>query len=256
MIIRIQSVFIIIIGFGLLFLTSCSSPTDQLAEKDWVMSPFLKVDSVNPCLQPSPLGKFKCPIRNEMVQWELKDVFNPTVVVRNDKIHMIYRAEDTVGIHNGTSRLCLAVSNDGLHFERMAEPVFFPDNDSMKIYEWEGGCEDPRIVETEDGKYMMTYTSYDGKTARLCLASSTDLINGKKHGLLLKGKFKDHWSKSGAIVSKQKGNKIIAHRINGKYWMYFGDKNIHAASSEDLIHWEPVLNETGELKVIFGPRKG
>lgn len=142
-----------------------------------VMAPFIKIDSVNPCLLPSPIGTFTCPIKGEKLQWELKDVFNPSVVVKDGKIHMIYRAEDTVGIYNGTSRLGLAVSEDGLHFERMPRPVFFPDNDSMKIYEWEGGCEDPRIVETNDGRYIMTYTSYDGKVARLCLASSTNLIN-------------------------------------------------------------------------------
>jgi predicted GH43/DUF377 family glycosyl hydrolase len=215
------------------------------------------VDSVNPCLKPSSVGKFVCPIRGDTVQWELKDVFNPAVIVKDGKIYMIYRAEDTVGIHNGTSRLGLAISEDGLHFERQPEPVFYPDNDSMKIYEWEGGCEDPRVVETENGKYIMTYTSYDGKVARLCLASSDDLITWEKHGLVLGyGKFKDQWSKSGAIISKQKGEKIIAHRINGKYWMYWGDKNMHAATSEDLISWVPILNKDGSLKVVFGPRKG
>ena len=38
--------------------------------------------------------------------------------------------------------------------------------------------------------------------------------------------------------------------------MYFGDKNIHAATSEDLFRWTPVEDEKGELKIVFGPRKG
>jgi predicted GH43/DUF377 family glycosyl hydrolase len=54
-----------------------------------------------------------------------------------------------------------------LHFVKEPSPVFYPDNDSMKIYEWEGGTEDPRIVEAETGDYIMTYTTYDGETARL-----------------------------------------------------------------------------------------
>ena len=43
--------------------------------------------------------------------------------------------------------------------------------------------EDPILVETEDGCYILTYTSYDGKTARLCVASSTDLQHWTKQGL-------------------------------------------------------------------------
>jgi predicted GH43/DUF377 family glycosyl hydrolase len=45
----------------------------------------------------------------------------------------------------------------------------------------------------------MTYTSYDGEIARLCLATSPDLIKWEKHGLVLgkmkNGKFRDLWSK-------------------------------------------------------------
>jgi predicted GH43/DUF377 family glycosyl hydrolase len=84
------------------------------------------------------------------VKWEGKDVFNPAAVVKDDKVYMLYRAEDFVGKHKGTSRLGLAISEDGLHFNRLPEPVFYPDNDKMKEFEWEGGCEDPRIVEDEN----------------------------------------------------------------------------------------------------------
>jgi predicted GH43/DUF377 family glycosyl hydrolase len=131
----------------------------------------------------------------------------------------------------------------------------FPDEDFMKVYEWEGGIEDPRIVEREEGLYILTYTSYDGKTARLCIASSTDLIHWTKHGPVLTDEFIDTWSKSGAIVAKQKGDKIFAERINGKYWMYFGDTDLFMATSEDLIHWQPVL-ENGKLKSVLKPRPG
>jgi predicted GH43/DUF377 family glycosyl hydrolase len=76
--------------------------------------------------------------------------------VRDGRVYLIYRAEDVVGIYAGTSRLGLAISEDGLHFTRRREPVFYPANDSMKIYEWEGGVEDRRFVEAEDGRYIMT----------------------------------------------------------------------------------------------------
>jgi predicted GH43/DUF377 family glycosyl hydrolase len=198
---------------------------------------------------------FVCPILKQPVQWEKKDVFNPAAVVRNDKVYLLYRAEDVIGKFAGTSRIGLAVSDDGLHFTKKKEPVLFPDNDSLKVYEWEGGAEDPRIVESEDGTYILTYTAYDGKVARLLLATSPDLINWTKHGVVLKGKYKDSWSKSGAIIARQDGSRIIAHRINGKYWMYFGDTDLFMASSDDLIHWEPV-EENGKLKSVLRPRPG
>ncbi|MBY0434669.1 MAG: glycoside hydrolase family 130 protein, partial [Cyclobacteriaceae bacterium] len=127
--------------------------------------------------------------------------------------------------------------------------------DFMKSYEWEGGIEDPRIVEREDGLYIMTYTAYDGKTARLCVASSPDLLTWTKHGLVLTGNYQDTWSKSGAIVAKQTNSKIIAQKINGKYWMYFGDTDLFMATSDDLVHWQPV-EENGKLKSVLQPRSG
>ena len=101
----------------------------------------------------------------------------------------------------------------------------------------------------------MTYTAYDGKFARLLLATSTDLIHWRKHGLVLPGKYKNSWSKSGAIVAKQSGSKIIAEKIDGKYWMYFGDTDLFLCHSTDLIHWVPV-EENGKLKSVLAPRSG
>ena len=226
----------------------------------WQWKPFIKVDSVNPVLTPNSSATFLCPVRGEVVNWEEKDVFNPSAIVLNGEIHLIYRAEDIVGKHNGTSRLGLAISKDGFHFKREPSPVFYPDNDEMKIFEWEGGCEDPRIVESEDGRYILTYTSYDGNIARLCLASSVDLRKWVKHGLVLgkvdDGKYENLWSKSGSIICRQEEERLIATKINDKFWMYWGDTDIFLASSEDLINWEPVINEDGAVKSIFGPRKG
>lgn len=223
-------------------------------DTSWALLPFEKADSVNPVLAPGH-HVFTCPIRNTPVAWEEKDVFNPAAVVKDGKVYLLYRAQDKIGKPAGTSRLGLAVSEDGFHFSKMPEPVFYPDNDTMKKYEWEGGVEDPRLVQAEDGRYVLTYTTYDGKTARLALATSTDLLHWQKQGLVFTGRYRDHWSKSGAIVARQVGEKIVAQKINGKYWMYFGDTNIFIATSDDLLHWTPV-EENGQWKVLFGPRKG
>jgi predicted GH43/DUF377 family glycosyl hydrolase len=233
------------------------TPTGAAGEA-WTLGPFIKQDAVNPIMGPLATTRFYCPVRKDSVNWEEKDVFNPTAVVREGKVYLLYRAEDKIGKYAGTSRLGLAESSDGLTFKRMPKPVLYPDNDFMKPYEWEGGCEDPRIVETEAGTYVLTYTTYDGKTARLCAATSTDLKTWKKHGLVFgkaySGKYKDTWSKSGAIVARRDGSRFVAARINGKYWMYWGDTNIFVATSDNLLDWTP-LEEKGQLVAAFGPRK-
>lgn len=216
---------------------------------DWAMLSFKKIDSVNPILSPGN-NSFIEPITKQKNFWEEKDVFNPAIVVKDNKVFMLYRAQDKTGKPDGTSRIGLAESLDGIHFTRHDAPVLFPDNDAYKKYEWQGGCEDPRIVEDEKGTYYMTYTAFDGKLARLLIATSTDLIHWKKQGHVFadayKGKYVDKWSKSGSIVSTYKNGKIIATKINGKYWMYWGDVFIWAATSDDLIHWTPLEMKEGE----------
>ena len=245
---------------GLIMFTTCQSSKENTKENlnhapdtTWAILPFNKVDSINPVLLPGD-GQFVCPVRGKIVKWEEKDVFNPAAVVRDGKVYMLYRAEDKIGRHAGTSRIGLAVSHDGLHFSRRNEPVLYPSEDSLKRFEWEGGIEDPRVVESPDGNYVMTYTAYDGKTARLLVATSPDLLQWTKHGTVLNGKYKDTWSKSGAIVARRKGDRIIAEEIGGRYWMYFGDTDLFMATSGDLIHWIP-LEENGELKSVLKPRK-
>jgi len=245
-----------------------------IEKKDsWAFPYFEKVDSINPILSPSPLMEFKDPITGNIAKWEERNVLNPTAVVKEGKVYLFYRAQDL----EGTSRIGMAISEDGLHFEKMASPVFYPDNDSMKEYEWNykkslskktnsedcyfcyfDGVEDPRIVESETGEYLMTYTSYDGKTARLSSASSMDLKTWTKQGLVLKDeKYKDTWSKSGAIVSELIGDKVVAKKINGTYWMYFGDTNLFIAYSTDLRNWTAVENEeSGKMVSVLAPRAG
>jgi beta-1,2-mannosidase len=251
-----------------LFLVSVSSPAQ---EKPWMLAPFVKLDSVNPILTPGDL-KFKDPILKKQVAWEERYVFNPAAVVRNGKVFLLYRAEDTVQKLAGVSRIGLAESTDGIHFTRWPSPVLYPKNDAFKKYEWEGGCEDPRIVEDDKGIYYMTYTAYDGTTARLFIATSKNLVNWKKHGSVFanaeNGKYINYWSKSGSIVAKRSGNKIIASKINGKYWMYWGESNIYLASSPNLIDWTPIpetdpakkqydsLRNYEAFRIAFGPRKG
>src|SRR6185503_18778824 len=213
------------------------------------MQPFIKIDSVNPVLSPGT-GSFVDPISKKTVLWEEKDVFNPAIVKKDGKVYMLYRAQDKVGKPGGTSRVGLAVSNDGLHFKRMPKPVLYPENDGFKKYEWEGGCEDPRVVRDDNGMYYMMYTAYEGTTARLFVATSTNLLSWKKYGSVFgkayNGKYALKWSKSGSVVSRYIDGEPVAVKINGKYWMYWGDSQIWCATSDDLINWTPVEMKKGE----------
>ena len=161
----------IIILAGLFFFISCTSNQQKNSNKKsedssaWLL-PFNKLDSVNPVMQPGNLS-FIDPVQKILVKWEAKNVFNAAVVVKNDTLFILYRAQDSAGC----SRIGLAKSIDGIHFERYASPVLYPDNDAYKKYEWPGGCEDPRLIEDSAGVYYITYTAYDGKIARLMIAT-------------------------------------------------------------------------------------
>jgi len=254
------TIFIITIIAGFSCKDSSQKNKGEYKNESWALLPFIKADSINPVLVPDSTTEFYCPVKKEKLKWEEKDVFNPAAIVRHDTVFLLYRAEDKVGKFAGTSRIGLAWSIDGVHFIKHPVPVLYPDNDPEKKYEWEGGCEDPRVVENENGTYYLTYTAYDGEKARLMIASSKDLYHWNKHGHAFagayNGKYVNGWSKSGSVVSIYKKGTPTAIKINGRYWMYWGDTNIFLASSDDLIHWTPVEDSEGKLLIVFGPRKG
>lgn len=228
---------------------------------DWSLKGFSKPKE-NPILMADSSYVFACPMTNTSVKWQKADVFNPAAIVRNGKVYVLFRAEDIPGTKIGfrTSRIGLAVSNDGIHFTRRKTPVLFPAKDEFSKYDNPGGCEDPRIVQRADGTYVVAYTAWNRDVARLCIASSKDLIHWKKHGPAFgkayDGKFVNIWSKSGSIVTKMNNGKITATKIKGKYWMYWGEKGVNIATSDDLINWTPLVEPNGELKFVINTRAG
>lgn len=150
--------------------------------------------------------------------WEAGYVFNPSAIVLNETIFLLYRAED---VDSNTSSIGLGWSTDGINFERLPDPIFY----ATESYETPGGTEDPRIIRV-NGTFYLTYTGYDDVTARLCIATSTDLLTWTKYGPL----FPDSpHSKSGAIIDERSSD--------GLYHMYHNDTDMYHAVSEDLISW-------------------
>ncbi|CAB50037.1 glycoside hydrolase family 130 protein [Pyrococcus abyssi] len=163
--------------------------------------------------------------------------YNPAVIREGSTYVMLYRGESEDGL---TGRIGLALSSDGVSFVKHPLPVLEPELGCEIM-----GVEDPRIVKI--GKdYLMTYTGYDGKIARLCLAISRNLLSWGKVGAIFDefpGNYlrPKNWTKSGAILPE---------KVSGEYVMYFGDSNVWIAYSDDGLNWEY------EREPVMKPRKG
>jgi predicted GH43/DUF377 family glycosyl hydrolase len=150
-------------------------------------------------------------------------VYNPAAIVKDDQVNLLYRAEE--GYYDKyVSRVGLAVSDDGFHFNRYNEnPVI-----DIELGAEKRGIEDLRVIQIH-GRYFLTYTAYDGINKTLCGAFSQDLIRWEKIGPLVSGQ-----EKAGAIIQE--------YEWEGKYVMYFGEGELKIAFSKDLKNWE-VRNE-------------
>ncbi|MFA5509002.1 MAG: glycoside hydrolase family 130 protein [Vulcanimicrobiota bacterium] len=207
----------------------------ELEKKDWMLGPWQK--HLTPVIKPSA--------RPDAV--DSRNIYNMATILEDGVVRMIFRAESLAEpAKSMTGRLCLAESADGRNFTKLPdssnpEPVLVPTEPYERM-----GVEDPRLVKLDD-TYYLTYSAWDGKTARLCLATSRNMKNWEKHGPL----FPDFaptngWTKSGAILPE----RLQSGPYQGKYIMYFGDTHIWMATSEDLLTW------TADETPVFSPRPG
>jgi predicted GH43/DUF377 family glycosyl hydrolase len=200
-------------------------------------------------------------LKKENVRWQKADVFNPAAVVKDGKVYLFTRSEDNPAAILGgrTSRIGIAISEDGIHFKNHPTPVLFPDG-NFKYYDFPGGCEDPRVVETEEGQYVMAYTSWNYQVPRLSIAISNDLFHWVKKGpafaVAHKGKFLNLASKSASMITKMKNGRPVLAKIDGNYWMYWGENFVNLAWSDNLYDWHPMLDESGELRKAMITRPG
>jgi predicted GH43/DUF377 family glycosyl hydrolase len=256
-----RNVYKVIWVFAWLLVTAGSASAQNDKLPTWAFGPFVRPANVNPLISPDTTTRFDDPMRKKQVDWESNDTFNPAATIKNGKIYILYRAEDRSGngIGGRTSRLGLAESSDGISVKRSPVPVLYPGNDSQKEFEWTGGCEDPRVAMTANGTYVIYYTQWNHDMPRLGVATSTDLKRWIKHGPIFRkaynGKFFNIASKSASIITRLSSGKQIIAKINGKYWMYWGETGVYAATSTDLINWTPLINSDGSLKALISPRK-
>ncbi|HPD55386.1 MAG TPA: hypothetical protein PLR11_01050 [Candidatus Paceibacterota bacterium] len=166
--------------------------------------------------------------------WEAWQVFNPGVIVLEDRIHFIYRA---IGV-DGISRFGYASSPDGfLIDERLPHPVYeHPSlNSGLNYYSFGsggsfGGAEDARLtrVDNEDNIFM-TYTACDeGLRVALTSIKVDDFL--KKNW---------QWEKPVLISPPGEVHKnwvIFPEKINGQYAI------LHSLRPRVLIAYRDNLN--------------
>lgn len=182
----------------------------------------------NPILLPDPAS-----------DWETYNVFNPSVIHHNGLFHMHYRAQGL----DLVSRIGYAVSADGIHWNRMRQPVLTPLDASDAR-----GIEDPRVTEI-DGRFYMCYTAYSrdvsedvkpthaGGGVTPMIAVSDNLIT---------------WRPLGSIVHGEddKDHVLFLRRINGRYVaLHRRPPQVWIAESNDLMNWHE-----DDMSPIFGPR--
>ncbi len=207
----------------------------------------------NPILEPTNL------------EWENKLVFNPGVFVDKGAIYLLYRA---IG-DDDISRLGLAGSRDGVHFERHNHPIYIGGQHQFEEY----GIEDVRVVKIEN-VYYLVYTSasphgigfsnqnssiwsyldfnrypwyqnlnfsfvpkyfHRKKYPRVGLSTTKDFIKFSDYHIILP----DILGKDASLFPK---------KVNGEYWLLFrtGEGQTQFANSNRLDYWPeryPVFNK-------------
>lgn len=236
---------------ALLFFAACKGKTTTTIY-DSLSSFYKPVDT--PILKHDSTVFFYDSLKKENVRWKKADVFNPAAIVRNDTIYVLSRCEDNPAAILGgrTSRIGISYSLDGIHFTSFDKPVLYPSPDQYQEYDSPGGCEDPRITQTEDGRYVLAYTAWNYKVPRLSIAFSNDLFHWEKKGPAFakahNGRFFDTASKSASMITKMVNDKPVLAKINGKYWMYWGERFVNLAWSENMYDWYPLVDSAGFLK--------
>ena len=159
-------------------------------------------------------------------EWE--GVLNPAVINYDDNIHVFYRA---VAKGNYSSIGYAKFKNPLEVDERIDVPVIFPQFE----YE-EHGVEDGRIVRINKVFYL-SYCAYDGVNALGALATSQDLINWEKHGIIVPQIMFDEFKR----LAETKG------KINEKYLRYNAHDGIKEREGKKVL--------VCDKNVVFFPRR-
>ena len=168
--------------------------------------------------------------------WESKHVSNAGIIVKDGKVHILYRAggDEMKPCTNHTwpvSRIGLAVSRDGVTIdERLPEPVIGVQGEPHPLTD---GAEDARVCQI-DGVYYAVYCTTSEIPEVLSYSTSNDLVRWEKQGVLMP----DFSQRTGGLLpEKVDGEFVLFHRILPHMWI---------SKSPDLktFHSTQILMET------------
>lgn len=150
------------------------------------------------------------------LSFEAEGVLNPASVEKDGVIHMFYRA-----VAKGNfSSIGYCQIKDGEIVDRWNKPILAPEFDYEKY-----GMEDPRITFLE-GQYYMLYTAFDGKNARIAYATSQDLINWTKMGLI------------SPSITYDLAEDIFRDSVADRQRYSYFERNFRAFNGDGVILWE------------------
>lgn len=159
-------------------------------------------------------GKILLESRSD-IDFENGGVLNPACVEKDGIIHMFYRA---VRKRNFSTIGYCQIKDNQVIF-RMDEPILKPEY----LYE-RMGIEDPRVTYL-DGKYYMLYTAYDGINALIAYATSNDLKNWTKKGLI------------SPQISYDEAEDIFRNSGVGKKYTFF-EQYFRYENNDKIYLWE------------------
>jgi predicted GH43/DUF377 family glycosyl hydrolase len=167
------------------------------------------------------------------VAWERSAVLNTAAVHAGGRFHLFYRG--VAHYPNARNRSCIghAWSDDGIHFERAAEPVLSHGTRPENAV----GVEDPRVVRLGD-TYYMTYVMWNEKVTSIGLATSRDLLTWSDRGVLFGHALFGNNKNAALFAEKIDGQYALIHRPMGFQWgEETGPLDIWLSLSPDLKTW-------------------
>lgn len=181
--------------------------------------------------------------------FEQEGVLNPAIFQVDDIVHMFYRAVDkgnysTIGYCKLQGPLTV--------IERFDKPILFPQSEVENH-----GIEDPRIVKI-DYTYYLTYTAYDGVNALGALATSVNLKDFLKLGLIVPQirykEFKRYAESKFPLNEKyvrynKRDNIIIKH--NKKVYLWIKNVMFFPRKINNKIHFLIRIKPDIQLVSIF-----
>lgn len=180
--------------------------------------------------------------------------FNAGMVAEDDTVHMLYRwsekkepRTDGGKIYHDSPYLRNHISYARLSLE--GKLAF--DSDRPAIYPTTpletGGCEDARIVQFE-GAYYIFYCAYDGRKARVAVASTLDFEHYCKLGII------DifTWDKDAFIFPERIDGKIaFVHRIDPSIQIDYFESFGHLLNPESWDNYEEKVESSTVLRAVF-----